>query len=240
MKQNSTWMVMIVVLSLLGNVAVAQTTFENCIMQPVQAERLSSVPVAIAGLDPLVSRPVESNLKLHTATSDCCSMWQSPTGDFTVSAGPYDPISQRLYLWGYYQNGWIEVDNTTSGTWVIGEGSTIEPKLYSLPDDIEDVTEIKRSAVLGSLFYSGFTAPHWLTGNQSYRVYELRGTEMLRIYELENSAVRYIGDDPNTGLAAFGPLQESWMSSPELLVWYDGVEIVIPNADFSPPREWCH
>lgn len=231
---------MIAFLSLLGNVAIAQTTLVNCILQPAQAERLSSVPVAIAGLDPLVSKPTEGNIKLHTATSDCCSMWQSPTGEFTFSAGPYDPVSQRLYLWGYHQNGWIEVDNTSSGAWVFGESSTIEPSLYSHSDDIEDVTGIKRSATLETQFYSGFTAPHWLTGSQSYRVYEVRGAEMLRIFELENRVLSYIGDDPTTGLAAFGPLEESWMSNPELLVWYDGIEIVIPDADFSRPLKWCH
>lgn len=160
-------------------------------------------------------------------------------GDLTADAGPYDPASQRLYVWGFFQNGWIEVIEA-GGTWYFGESGTIGPRLYEPADDIEDVTPIERSAVLGIQFYIGYTAPHWLTGSQSYRVYQISGSEMLRVAELEAGRYRYVGDDLAAGLAVFVPDGVAWdRNNLEALVWYDGTEIVSPPAHLPPLTGRC-
>ncbi len=203
------------------------------------ASDMHKEPAAIPGMEPLVSIPSEGTLKLHTASSDCCSSWRSPAGDFTADAGPYDPVSRRLYIWGYFENGWIEVLQAGE-TWYFGESGTIRPTLYEPADDIEDVTPIERSAVLGVQFYIGYTAPHWLTGAQSYRVYQISGPEMSRVPELEAGRYGYVGDDQAAGLAVFVPAGSSWNgSNTEALVWYDGTEIVSPPAHLPPLTGRC-
>jgi hypothetical protein len=156
----------------------------------------------------------------------------------TLVAGPYDPVSQRLYLWGFDKNGWIEVDEVAD-SWVFGEGGIIEPRLYEPADDIEDVTLIARSEILNVQFYSGYTAPHWLTGRQSYQVYQIRGLEKTRVPELEAGKLGYVGDDLTAGLAVFAPVGAPWGNSPEVLTWYDGSEIVAPPAGLPQPKGFC-
>lgn len=196
-----------------------------------------SDPVAIHGLEPLVSRPRPRGISLHPGSTDA-SVGPVPIWEWTSTVGPYDPASRRLYIWAFDRNGWIEVLEA-AGTWVFGERGIIEPKLYFPADDIEDVTAIARSALLGVQFYSGFTAPHWLTGGQSYRVYRISGTEMSRVPELEAGRLQYLGDDLVAGLAVFAPAHAPWSRNPEVLVWYDGTGIVPPPADLSPPTGWC-
>lgn len=220
--------------------AHAEGNAERCISRQHQPTGvgLGRTPAAIRGLEPMVSIPTEGHLKLNFVSSDCCSEWLSPTGDLTVVAGPYDPVNQRLYLWGFFKNGWIEVDEVAD-TWVFGVSGTIEPRLYEPADDIEDVTVIERSEVLGIQFYSGYTAPHWLTGRQSYRVYQIRGLEQTRVPELEAGNLGYVGDDLAAGLAVFAPAGVSWGSSPEVLVWYDGYGIVARPAGLPQPEGLC-
>lgn len=226
--------------ALLTPAAQAAGDAERCISRQHQPTGvgLGRTPAAIRELAPLVSLPAEGRLKLGFPSSDCCSDWVSPTGDLTAVAGPYDPERRRLYLWGFDTNGWIEVDEV-AGTWMFGAGGTIEPRLYEPADDIEDVTAIARSEVLGLQFYSGFTAPHWLTGRQSYRVYRISGPEMTRVPELEAGNLHYVGDDPAAGLAVFAPVGASWANSPDVLPWYDGSAIVAPPAGLPPPSGLC-
>ncbi len=200
---------------------------ERCISRQHQPTGvgLSPQPVAVHGLEPLVSLHREGHLRLHGTD------WPSPVGGLTYVAGPYDPASRRLYLWGFDKNGWIAMNLSESGT--------IEPRLYYPADDIEDVAPIARSEVLGVQFYSGYTAPHWLTGSQSYRVYQISGPEMSRVPELEAGTLDYVGDDLATGFAVFAPVGASWVGSPEMLIWYDGAEIVRPPADLPPPKGFC-
>ncbi|MGR3660931.1 MAG: hypothetical protein ACU0CA_07035 [Paracoccaceae bacterium] len=82
-----------------------------------------------------------------------------------------------------------------AGTWLFGESGMIQPALYDPADDIADVEVIERSEVLGIQFYSGFTSPHWLTGSQTYRVYQISEAGMSRVKELEGQKFRYLGDD---------------------------------------------
>jgi len=210
----------------------------SCIIQPNEQVRLSRVPAMIAGLDPQVSIPVEGHLKLHFVSSDSSSMRLSPTGDFTHVAGPYDPVSRRLYIWGYFLNGWVEIQKDAN-TWRFGESGKVEPLLYHPADDIEDVTLVERSEALGVQFYIGFTAPNWLTGRQSYRVYQITGTEMSRVPILEDHKLWYVGDDPASGLAVFAPNGSRWASQPDLLVWYDGTQIVEQVPENSTHYRWC-
>lgn len=227
-------------MGLLSQTAHAEDDPGRCISRQHQPTGvgLSREPTAIHGLEPLVSRPAEGRLKLHAMATDCCSSWSSPAGDFAFLAGPYDPLSQRLYIWGFDRNGWIEAVQAAD-TWVFGESGVIEPKLYHPADDIEDVTEIQRSEILRVLFYSGYTAPHWLTGKQSYRVYQISGPEMLRVPELEAGMLDYVGDDLKTGLAVFAPAGLPWVERPDLLVWYDGAGIVASPAGLPPPTGFC-
>lgn len=127
---------------------------ERCISRQHQPTGvgLSPQPVAVHGLEPLVSLHREGHLRLHGTD------WPSPVGDLTHVAGPYDPASRRLYLWGFDRNGWIEVVEV-AGAWIFGESGTIEPRLYESADDIEDVTAIERSEILGVQFYIGYTRP---------------------------------------------------------------------------------
>ena len=210
----------------------------SCIKRSVAYFSLSRTPTNVFGLEPQVSIPVEGYIKLHINNSDSNSMEWSPTGDFTFVAGPYDPSSKRLYIWGYFRNGWIEV-RYEAGTWVFGQSGTIRPALYHPADDIEDVEIVERSEVLSIQFYSGFTAPHWLTGSQSYRVYQISGTDMLRINDLEDRNLHYIGDDLIKGMAVFAPNGSRWGKNPEVLVWYDGVQIIEPASSTAIPNRWC-
>lgn len=216
-------------LGLMGLPASAEGETERCISLTANVG-LSSEPASVHGLEPRISLPSEGHLKLHSASSDCCSEWRSPTGDLTFSAGPYDPATGHLYIWGYDRNGWIKVI-PTGETWYFGERGTIEPRLYHPADDIEDVTSIERSEVLGIQFYSGYTAPHWLTGSQFYRVYQISGPEMTRVPELEAGMLNYLGDDLASGFAVFAPAGASWGRNLEMLVWYDGTRIVTPPAN---------
>lgn len=231
---------LLLVMGLMSQTAHAEDDMERCISrqhQPTGVE-LSRMPAAVHGLEPLVSLPSEGHLRLHSASSDCCSNWPSPGGDLTFLAGPYDPVNRRLYIWGFDRNGWIEVVEA-GGTWDFGESGTIEPRLYEPSDDIEDVTVIERSEILGVQFYNGYTAPHWLTGSQSYRVYQISGPEVSRVPELEAGRLDYVGDDLAAGFAVFAPAGASWGRSPELFVWYDGTGVVIPSADLPPLMGFC-
>jgi hypothetical protein len=223
-----------------SQVAHAEGEAERCISRQHQPTGvgLSGTPAAIHSLEPLVSLPAEGHVKLHFITSDCCSKTRSPVGDWTTVAGPYDPVSRRLYLWGFDRNGWIEVVEVAD-TWNFGDSGTVGPKLYTPADDIEDVTAIARSAVLGVLFYSGYTAPQWLTGSQFYQVYQFKGSEETRVPELEAGSLSYVGDDLAAGLAVFAPVGVSWVNRPEVLAWYDGSRIVAPPAGLPPPTGFC-
>lgn len=162
------------------------------------------IPSRVHGLAPMVSLRGEGQIELFDPVSDCCDSRMSPAGDWTSLAGPYDPKSRRLYLWGYDSNGWIEVLES-GATWSFGESGYVAPTLYFPANDIEDATPIRRSAILGVQFYSGFTAPFWLMGTQSYRVYQIDGVEMERVAELEAMKLEYLGDDVASGLAVFHP-----------------------------------
>jgi hypothetical protein len=153
----------------------------------------------------------------------------SPTGDHTFSTGSYDPASGRLYIWGWFQNGWVNVRTL--------EQDDIRPRLYSPADDIDDVTSISRSEALGVQFYSGWTAPNWLTGRQSYKVFMLSGTEMISIKALEELQMRYVGDDPVTNLAVFTDTTMGYKWND--LVWFDGTDIVQPPDNLDLPIRWC-
>lgn len=157
-------------------------------------------------------------------------MVSSPTGDFTFTAGPYDPASGRLYIWGWFKNGWVNLNTL--------EQSDIRSRLYSPADDIDDVTYIKRSDALGVQFYSGWTAPHWLTGRQSYRVFVLSGTEMTRLRALEELQLRYVGDDPEVDLAVFTNVPSGALRTKDV-VWFDGANIVQPPDSLELPIGWC-
>lgn len=202
---------------------------------------LSRTPAAIHGLTPQVILSAEGHLKLVSDSSDCCSATYSPIGDLTTAAGPYDPASRRLYLWGPAGNGWIEVE-AVADTWILGESGTIEPKLHEVADNInygDYATMIERSEILGLQFYSGYTAPHWLTGGQSYRVYQFNGAEETRVTELEAGNLDYLGDDLVAGLAVFAPAGVPWGINPERLVWYDGTGIVAAPHGLPPPTGFC-
>lgn len=231
-------LLLVTAIVLQSHVALAEDRPERCILRQDWTAGITSGPVAILGLTPLVSVPAEGTLKLHTESSDCCSSWRSPVGDLTSVAGPYDPASQRLYLWGFDENGWIEVAET-AGTWIFGESGIIRPQLYYPANDIEDVTAIKRSAILGAEFYSGYTAPHWLTGSQSYRVYRIVGTEMARVPELETKSLVYVGDDLAANAAVFAPAGVSWINNSQVLVWYGQAGIITPAADLPSLKGLC-
>lgn len=230
--------VLLILLATMVDRAYAEEPDLNCIKRPSQNVRLSRVPAKITDLKPQVSIPVEGYIKLHFNNSDTSSMWLSPTGDFTFAAGPYDPNTKRLYIWGYFNSGWIEVQHE-AGTWLFGQSGTIRPKLYYPADDIEDVEIIERSEVLGVQFYSGFTAPHWLTGSQTYRVYQMSGADMSRVGELDIRNLRYLGDDQVKRFAVFAPNGSHWTQDPAVLVWYDGVRIIEPAPGAAIPNRWC-
>lgn len=155
---------------------------------------------------------------------------RSPTGSWTITVGPYDPASGRLYLWGWFKNGWVNVHTF--------EQDDIRPGLYSPADDIDDVTYIDRSEALGVQFYSGWTAPHWLTGRQSYRVFVLSGTKMTRLRALEELQLRYVGDDPEVNLAVFSDVTSGALK-PNDVVWFDGTDIVQPPDNLDLPIRLC-
>ncbi len=188
-------------------------------------------------LEPQISIPSEGMLKLHFGTVEGEAVW-SPTGDFIFGVGPYDPDSGRVYVYGWFMNGWINVSND-AGVWSFGESGEIRPNLYDPPYDIDDVQDIRRSAELGRQFYSGYTKPHWLTGYQSYRVYEIIGTEMLRVPILERDMLRYYKDDVNNGLAAFVPVSANFRDPAEILVLYDGAEVTQVNLHDAIANQDC-
>jgi len=160
------------------------------------------MPVSIPNLEPMMSIPYEGQLRIHNPeTGQTTDAW-SPTGDLTSSFSAYDPESHRLYVWGFSENGWIEVLHAGE-SWLFGERSKITPRLYNPKHDIEDVVPVRMNEALGSLFYHGYTAPHWLTGTQSYRFFQINGTDMRRIKIAEDKILTYFRDDPTTGMAIF-------------------------------------
>ncbi len=198
-------------------------------------------PVAISGLVPQVRMPYEGALQLVPAPGreNGNRAW-SPTGDFTSVVGPYDPVSRRLYVWGYDTVGWIEVF-PQSGTWLFGESGKIRPQLFDPGDDGKGdaVRSVQRSDVLGLQFYEGWTPVHWLTGRQSYRYFTIAGTQMRRVPELEHRNLRYIGDDPVAGMAVFLPSDVSWSDRRGKLVWFDGAHVIEPGSDDAIPDAPC-
>ncbi|RBW45840.1 hypothetical protein DS901_01560 [Loktanella sp. D2R18] len=193
--------------------------------------------VSVEGLEPHISIPSEGMLKLHIGAVETEAVW-SPTGDFIFGLGPYDPDSGRVYVYGWFVNGWINVLDDGE-IWRFGESGTIHPNLYDPPDDIDDVQGIHRSSVLGRQFYSGYTKPHWLTGFQSYRVYEIIDTEMLRVPVLERDMLRYYKDDVNNGFATFVSVSANFRDPEEILVLYDGIEITQVNLRDAISNQDC-
>lgn len=228
----------LILTTLIVEKATADVHNFDCIERPSPSVSIGRVPVKVVGLDPQVSSPIGGFLKLHFTNSDSDSKWRSPTGGFSFSAGPYDPKSKRLYIWGYFANGWIEV-RYMAGTWLFGQSGPIQPNLYYPADDIEDVEVIERSEVLDMLFYSGFTSPHWLTGSQTYNVYQIFGEDMSRIKELEPQKLHYLGDDLANRMAVFAPVGSRWTQNPDVLVWYDGKRIIQPTSGAVIPNHWC-
>lgn len=220
-KRSLTAMISTAMLMLAIGSADADET-NHCISTRAASFRLEREPVAIAGLDLPVSLPREGFVQVGEMIRP------SPVGDFTNSAGPFDPASQRLYLWAYSQNGWINVRT--------GESGVIRPPLYFPANDVEDSTFIERSEVLGVQFYSGYTAPHWLTGAQFYRVYQIDGAEMTRVAALEARMLRYVGDDPEAGLAVFARADVLWPRDLSSLAWYDGERITSTFPSGPPVR----
>ena len=200
---------------------------------------LGENPVSIPGLDPQISKPSEGKIELHSGSSAGRDVVWSPVGDFTSAVGPYDPKSQRLYIWAYFSSGWIEIIEE-SGAWRFGDSGTVEPKLYYPADDIEDVTLVTRSEALEVQFYSGFTKPHWLSGNQAYRVYQNDGETFSRVAVLEESKLRYLGDDPIAQLAVFVPHDLGRTMKSGDLIWFDGQDIVDAPTGLERPMIWCH
>lgn len=221
--------------------AIAQDEPLVCFSSVDHASGLSrgGEPVRVSGLVPLVSSPIEGSLKLHFDAADCCSSWTSPTGDLSILAGPFDPTNGHLYIWGFFANGWIEVEQV-GDVWLFGEQGRIRPLLYGGQTSQDNVSHIKRSAALGMQFYSGYTRPHWLTGTQSYRVYSVAGPDVLRIRALEIEGYSYVGDLLASGLAVFAAQRrqpEGWPL--ETLIFFDGSQRVEAPKSFPPMINRC-
>ncbi|MEM7731243.1 MAG: hypothetical protein AAF280_00485 [Pseudomonadota bacterium] len=185
----------------------------RCIQANTDRMDLRREALPFPGLDIRIGIAYEGFLQIGD------KVFPSPTGDINGSAGPYDAEYNILYIWGYWTNGWINIDT--------GESDRIRPNLYDPPNDIEDVTGIRRSHALGMQFYSGWTGHRaWLIGPREYRVYKIEGRNLVRIRELEDNHLRYMGDDPLTNLAVFFPRSEG--SYPDDLIWFDGERIVDP------------
>jgi len=200
-----------------------------------RAEMPSGPPYSVAGLPLEIDIPLEGKIRLRDPETGWEIEAWSPTGDFTFSFGPYDPASQRLYIWGYWENGWVEVRSQVLETqeviWRFGASGLLEPRLYEPIDDIEDVVPLQPSPATGVIFYQGYTAPHWLTGGQSYRVYKIDGAEMTLLRKEEARRLAYVGDDPITGMAVFWSAHEGW-------IWYDGDNFIEPeDGEIGPVQE---
>lgn len=221
----------------------ARDSATDCIVRPAPSAALRHFhkPATVRGLAPQIMIPREGELQLVPAPDrgNGDRAW-SPTGDFTRSAGPYDPVGHRLFVWGYFTVGWIEVQ-PQSGTWLFGDSGTIKPRLYDRWDDGkgDSVRSVLRSEVLGVQFYAGWTAPHWLTGHRSYRVYELSGVGMRRVAELERRTLLYVGDDPVVGMAVFFPEGVTPLDHPRQFVWYDGASVIEPPSGSIVPNTFC-
>jgi hypothetical protein len=216
----------------------------RCIVRPAGSIGLHNRgdPVSVSGLMPQIRIPSEGELQLAPVpNSQTENRAWSPTGDATSTVGPYDPVTQRLYVWGYFEAGWIEV-LSQSGTWLFGEKGKIKPRLYERRDKARAggrMQEVRRSDVLGYQFYEGWTAHHWLTSQQTYRSYELVGTKMRRALELERRNLIFVGDDPVARMAVFVPNDVPWMDWQGNLVWYDGIAVIEPSADQKIPNAFC-
>ena len=218
--------------------AISQTENDDrCLVAPKPDVALSKTPSSVWGLVPKISRPAEGRIALHPDSS-VGHVILSPVGDFTSSAGPFDPVNQRLYLWAFFSSGWVEVTEV-AGVWLFSDAGIIEPKLYHPAHDTEDVTLVRRSEALEAQFYSGFTEPHWLSGGQSYQVHMIKGETISRISELEARGLRYVGDDPIARLAVFIPQDVTWKKNANELVWFNGETIVDPPEGLETPKVWC-
>lgn len=208
--------------------------------QTVSPLKRFDVPTTVAGLDPDILSPSEGKLQFFFESDPRYGpeAW-SPTGDFSLGVGPYDPVEDVLYVYGYFENGWIEAIEER-GFWRFGESGVFSPHLNDPPRDRSDsVNGIVRSPMLGVQFYQGTEQKHWLTRQRYYRVYQVSGSELMRVPELEEGKLRYLGDDPNSGMAVFiphGAPRTEWSST---AVWYDGNSIVKPKPGQVIPVETC-
>lgn len=205
---------------LLVSQSIAQNP-ERCIVRAEQGVTLEREATDFLGIGTEIGIAYEGFLTIGGVIVG------SPTGDFTFTAGPYDPSNQRLYIWGYFKNGWVNLETK--------EKNVLRPYLYSPKHDIEDVVPVLRSDVLGVQFYSEWTSPNWLTGRQKYRMFILSEDGMRRVEALEKEHLYYVGDDVLTGLAGFAP--EGRLS--EGLVWFDGVSVVRQPGDLQTPSRFC-
>lgn len=158
------------------------------------------------------------------------SISRSPLGEDTQSLGPWDPKAQRLYIGGRDRNGWIELRQRGQG-WTAGATGQVSPDLFDPRHVVEGVQTISRSPATGVLFYSGLTAPHWLTGEQAYRFYVIDGTAMRRILAAEQGRFSYAGDDPVAGLAILSTDPQDWHRpwTTRRLAWFDGSRVILPK-----------
>ncbi len=245
MRFSALSLVLLALMLILVSSAQAQSTsaVTSCFVRPALPVGLRNLgdPVAVSGLVPQVRMPYEGALQLALARDrDNGSQAWSPTGDFTSTVGPYDPVSRRLYVWGYFTVGWIEMF-PHSGTWLFGERGKIHPRLFDPGDDGkgDSVRFVQRSDILGLQFYEGWTPVHWLTGRQTYRFFQIAGTQMRRVPELEHRNLRYLGDDLVAGMAVFLPSDVSWPDRRGKLVWCDGTSVIEPEPDDAIPDTPC-
>ena len=218
------WPTAFLLLGLLSAAHASAQGKEHCFVPPNNDVRLEREPSDLFDLGITIGIAYEGFLYIDGRVVP------SPTGDITIAAGPYDPTSGRLYIWGYDENGWVDLRTLEQGG--------VRPILYSPASDIEDATYIKRSEVLGVQFYSGWTAPHWFSRQQSYRVYALSGTDMTRVKALEREQLRFVGDDIEAKLAVFAPVEERSTLGFETWVWFDGTQI-LPHSEHLKPIKRC-
>ena len=187
---------------------------------------------SIPGLLPLVSIPGEGQVALYDPVTQARMLVaDSPFGDFTSMLGPFDPETGRLYVWAYFDQGWVEVFRAGEG-WEFGASEPVRPRLYDSEDDIDDVRPIDRSHALGVQIYSGVLSPVFGSA-RGYRFFVLKGEIQRRVPEAEALELRYAGDDPVNGRAVLiSPRDPSRL---HLLdhdyVWYDGTAIIAPTDD---------
>ncbi len=224
--------------------AISAIAEEHCLIryESLVSIKRFDVPATVPGLEPQIIMPSEGKLQffLENDAKYGHDAW-SPTGDITPAVGPYDPKSGRLYVWGYFDIGWIKVIDQ-SGNWLFGESAKISPRLFDSWNDGkgDSVKEILRSPVLDVLFYQGTTAKHWLTKRQSYRVYQIDGSEMKRVPDLETRKLRYIGDDPIAKMAVFAPVDVEWSDRQHRFVWYNGESVIEPPSEEEIPHTFCY